>query len=321
MLLSGLALAFPVAALFAFVHQTQARLAAQFPSAAGTPPPVSILWSLLIASLVGMVYGMQWPHEIVLAVGGALFFSGWVTGQRFLRWVFTLMFFGSVSFSTSSLSAVAAARFSVEAFPDPAFLLLLMAAVAGAALLFRHRPRHAPRVIGAATRQSSEPMSNDALFDTLAFSLILLLASVIAASWSQAMPVDGALLGATPFGVGLGIGLVLTLQCAAGLEWQYRGLERRTRGAFSPLVLGVLGLVVLALMGLELRLLGMPLFIGYLVAAGILIANPSINLMPPALVARLDGTRKPPAAKAAPEPPPGRPQVSLRRRSQTASRQ
>jgi hypothetical protein len=82
---------------------------------------------------------------------------------------------------------------------------------------------------------------------------------------------------------------------------------------------GILGIVVLALMGLELRLRGTTLFIGYLAAAGTLIANPSVNLMPPALASPSEHAQNPSTpAKAGSVRPAGAPRVSLRRRSPAA---
>jgi MFS family permease len=275
LLLSGIALGLPAAVLSAFAHQAQARIA---PSS----PAVSAVWTLLVAGLIGLIYGMKWPHLVVLAVGGSLFVSGWVSEQRFFRWLFTVLFFGSATFSSSS--STVAARFSVESFPDPMLLLLLISAVAGAALLIRRLPRHTPRVIGAA-RRGNEP-EGSAWIGTIAFALILTVVALFAAAWPWQSTSRATFLAAAPLGACFGSGLALALRYAAELEARYRGLEPRARENLSPFAVAALGAAFLVLVGLEFWLLGPALFLGYIAAAGILIADPSLHLVPPSLAKR-----------------------------------
>jgi len=289
LLLSALALGFPAAALLAFAHHAQLRAAATRPEA------VSATWALLVGALLGLVYGNDWPHLAVLAIGGLMFVSGWVGQHRFLRWSLTVMFFSSISIHAPSLESRVPTRFAVESFPDPLLLLSLISAIGALALLFRLRPRHKPRLIGAAGARSGEAETIPWL-DIPLFALLLLLAAFAAASWPWARHEDAVFLGAASLGVGFGAGLSLVLNGAMRLESAYRALEPRARENLSPFAIAALGVAVLGLIGLEFRLLGPALLIGYVTTAGILIANPAIALIPPGLGAWLTPRR--PAAHA-----------------------
>jgi hypothetical protein len=289
LLLSALALGFPAAALLAFAHHAQLRTTAMQPEA------VSATWALLVAALLGLVYGNDWPHPVVLAIGGLMFVSGWVGQHRFLRWSLTVMFFGSISINSPSLEGRIPIRFAVESFPDPLLLLSLVSAVGILALLFRHRPRHRPRLIGAAGPRRGAAETTPWL-DMILFALLLLLATPIAASWPWARREDAAFLAAAPIGIGFGAGLGLILNGAMRLESAYRGLEPRARENFTLTVMAALGIAFLGLIGLEFRLIGPALLIGYITAAGTLVANPAIALFPPNLGIWL--TPKRPAADA-----------------------
>lgn len=282
LLISGFALGFCAAAFVAFAHRVQGDVDRRLGAGETQPKAISAVWTLLVAALFGLVYGNSWPQLVVVTIGGALLGSGWIRKQAYLRWTLTLIFFSSVTISAPSPEGVIAKRFSVESFGDPPLLLALVLTVMALAILFRRMPRHAVREIGAPTpghlRSDGPVWLNMTLFSTL-----LLIVAYAASVWHWPHQIDAAFLAAAPLGVIFGGGIAFILQAAAQIEAAFRALEPRRQSDLQPLAIGGLGLVFLLLLGTEFRLLGPALFIGYIVAAGILIASSPLVLLPPRL--------------------------------------